>query len=93
MSMRIPRFAALASSLLLAAGAALFGAGQAAAAAQADFGYVALGDSYSSGVGAGELRRRQWRLQAHHPCISGPVGRRSCPADLLLRRVLGRPYG
>ncbi|MER5871195.1 SGNH/GDSL hydrolase family protein [Streptomyces sp. NPDC002044] len=46
------RFAALTSSLLLAAGATLFGAGQ-AAAAQADFGYVALGDSYSSGVGAG----------------------------------------
>ncbi|MEU3726106.1 SGNH/GDSL hydrolase family protein [Streptomyces sp. NPDC031705] len=52
MSKRMPRLAALASSLLLAAGAALFGAGQ-AAAAQADFGYVALGDSYSSGVGAG----------------------------------------
>ncbi|CAM5595497.1 lipase 1 [Streptomyces avidinii] len=52
MSMRLSRFAALSSSLLLAAGAALFGAGQ-AAAAQADFGYVALGDSYSSGVGAG----------------------------------------
>ncbi|MEV7524735.1 SGNH/GDSL hydrolase family protein [Streptomyces sp. NPDC091371] len=50
--MRMTRFAALTSSLLLAAGAALFGAGQ-AAAAQADFGYVALGDSYSSGVGAG----------------------------------------
>lgn len=51
MSMRMPRFAALASALLLAAGAALFGAGPAGAAA--DFGYVALGDSYSSGVGAG----------------------------------------
>ncbi|MFJ8015283.1 SGNH/GDSL hydrolase family protein [Streptomyces sp. NPDC096339] len=51
--MRMTRFAALTSSLLLAAGAALFGAGQAAAAARADFGYVALGDSYSSGVGAG----------------------------------------
>ncbi|MFH7596106.1 SGNH/GDSL hydrolase family protein [Streptomyces racemochromogenes] len=49
--MRLSRVAALASSLLLAAGAALFGAGQ--ASAQADFGYVALGDSYSSGVGAG----------------------------------------
>ncbi|MDD9382127.1 SGNH/GDSL hydrolase family protein [Streptomyces sp. ZAF1911] len=49
--MKMPRFAALASALLLAAGAALFGAGQATAAA--DFGYVALGDSYSSGVGAG----------------------------------------
>lgn len=51
MSMRLHRVAALTSSLLLAAGAALFGAGQ--AAASADFGYVALGDSYSSGVGAG----------------------------------------
>ncbi|MCM1966864.1 MULTISPECIES: SGNH/GDSL hydrolase family protein [unclassified Streptomyces] len=49
--MKMPRFAALASALLLAAGAALFGAGPANAAA--DFGYVALGDSYSSGVGAG----------------------------------------
>ncbi|MFB6613758.1 SGNH/GDSL hydrolase family protein [Streptomyces sp. NPDC085524] len=49
--MRMTRFAALTSSLLLAAGTALFGAGQASAAA--DFGYVALGDSYSSGVGAG----------------------------------------
>lgn len=53
MSMKLSRFAALTSSLLLAAGATLFGAGQAAATARADFGYVALGDSYSSGVGAG----------------------------------------
>lgn len=52
MSIRLSRLAALASSLLLAAGATLLGTGQ-AAAAQADFGYVALGDSYSSGVGAG----------------------------------------
>ncbi|MFE2248002.1 lipase, partial [Streptomyces lavendulae] len=50
--MRLSRLAAVTSSLLLAAGATLLGAGQ-AAAAQADFGYVALGDSYSSGVGAG----------------------------------------
>ncbi|WP_030770158.1 SGNH/GDSL hydrolase family protein [Streptomyces sp. NRRL F-2664] len=49
--MKMSRFAALTSSLLLAAGTALFGAGQASAAA--DFGYVALGDSYSSGLGAG----------------------------------------
>ncbi|MFD7624655.1 SGNH/GDSL hydrolase family protein [Streptomyces sp. NPDC059851] len=49
---RLPRLAAWTSSLLLAAGAVLFGAGQ-ASAATADFGYVALGDSYSSGVGAG----------------------------------------
>ncbi|WP_281277953.1 MULTISPECIES: SGNH/GDSL hydrolase family protein [Streptomyces] len=48
----MPRLAAWTSSLLLAAGAALFGSGQ-AAAASADFGYVALGDSYSSGLGAG----------------------------------------
>ncbi|APU44240.1 SGNH/GDSL hydrolase family protein [Streptomyces sp. NPDC056254] len=50
--MKMSRLAALTSSLLLATSAALFGAGQ-AAAAQADFGYVALGDSYSSGLGAG----------------------------------------
>jgi lysophospholipase L1-like esterase len=53
MSRNLSRFAALTSSLLLAMGAALAGAGQAAASARADFGYVALGDSYSSGVGAG----------------------------------------
>lgn len=53
MSMRLSRFATLTSALLLAAGATLFGAGQAAASAQADFGYAALGDSYSSGVGSG----------------------------------------
>ncbi|MFF5446584.1 SGNH/GDSL hydrolase family protein [Streptomyces sp. NPDC012888] len=53
MSTELRRFASLSSALLLAAGAALFGATAAAAAPQADFGYVALGDSYSSGVGAG----------------------------------------
>ncbi|MFI5620000.1 SGNH/GDSL hydrolase family protein [Streptomyces sp. NPDC051567] len=53
MSKKLSRLAALTTSLLLAAGAALFGAGQAAASERADFGYVALGDSYSSGVGAG----------------------------------------
>ncbi|MFF9897401.1 SGNH/GDSL hydrolase family protein [Streptomyces longispororuber] len=54
--MRLSRFTAYASSLLLAAAATLTGAG----AAHADSGsqgaapaYVALGDSYSSGVGAG----------------------------------------
>lgn len=53
MSMRLSRFATLTSALLLAAGTACSAAGQAAASAQADFGYVALGDSYSSGVGSG----------------------------------------
>ncbi|UQX00459.1 SGNH/GDSL hydrolase family protein [Streptomyces sp. RerS4] len=53
MSRKLSRFASLASTLILAAGATLLGAGQASAAARADFGYVALGDSYSSGLGAG----------------------------------------
>ncbi|MGW1890979.1 SGNH/GDSL hydrolase family protein [Streptomyces sp. NPDC002004] len=48
--MRRSRIAAYASSLLLAVGLALTGATTAQAAAT---GYVALGDSYSSGVGAG----------------------------------------
>ncbi|MFF4834278.1 SGNH/GDSL hydrolase family protein [Streptomyces sp. NPDC001315] len=48
--MRRFRIAAFVSSLLLACGIALVGAGTAQAAAT---GYVALGDSYSSGVGAG----------------------------------------
>ncbi|MBQ1098204.1 SGNH/GDSL hydrolase family protein [Streptomyces sp. b94] len=52
--MRRSRLVGFLSSLLLAAGAALTGAAtaQAAQPAAAD-GYVALGDSYSSGVGAG----------------------------------------
>ncbi|MBD0838070.1 SGNH/GDSL hydrolase family protein [Streptomyces sp. TRM68416] len=48
--MRRSRIAAYVSSLLLAAGAVLTGAGSAQAATGP---YVALGDSYSSGVGAG----------------------------------------
>ncbi|MGG8407428.1 SGNH/GDSL hydrolase family protein [Streptomyces sp. 12297] len=52
--MKLSRFAAFSTSLLLAASAALLGAGPAQAAGPAaSFGYVALGDSYSSGVGAG----------------------------------------
>jgi hypothetical protein len=48
--MRRSRFAAYVTTLLLAAGAALTGATSAQAATGP---YVALGDSYSSGVGAG----------------------------------------
>ncbi|MBZ3902671.1 SGNH/GDSL hydrolase family protein [Streptomyces griseiscabiei] len=52
--MRRSRLAAYMTSLLLAAGAALTGAATAEASQQAAAtGYVALGDSYSSGVGAG----------------------------------------
>jgi lysophospholipase L1-like esterase len=52
--MRRFRFTAYATSLLLAAGAALTGAASAQASQEAvATGYVALGDSYSSGVGAG----------------------------------------
>ncbi|WP_455354676.1 SGNH/GDSL hydrolase family protein [Streptomyces sp. SYSU K217416] len=52
--MKLSRFAAFSSSLLLAGVAALTGAGPAQAAQQAAPGpYVALGDSYSSGLGAG----------------------------------------
>ena len=52
--MRRSRIAAYVGSLLLTAGIALTGASSAQAAAQASTGgYVALGDSYSSGVGAG----------------------------------------
>ncbi|WP_327357214.1 SGNH/GDSL hydrolase family protein [Streptomyces sp. NBC_01304] len=52
--MRLSRITAYASSLLLAAGFALIGAGPAKSAEQAAaINYVALGDSYSSGVGAG----------------------------------------
>jgi lysophospholipase L1-like esterase len=48
--MRLSRFLAAASALLLTAALALFGAGSAHAAGPV---YVALGDSYSSGVGSG----------------------------------------
>ncbi|GGZ62034.1 SGNH/GDSL hydrolase family protein [Streptomyces bluensis] len=52
--MRRSRFTAYAASLLLAAGIALTGATAAQASQEAAAtGYVALGDSYSSGVGAG----------------------------------------
>ncbi|MFF4872351.1 SGNH/GDSL hydrolase family protein [Streptomyces sp. SID5770] len=51
--MRLSRFTALSSSLLLGAVLALTGAGAAQAAESAALDYVALGDSYSSGVGAG----------------------------------------
>ncbi|MGW6461405.1 SGNH/GDSL hydrolase family protein [Streptomyces sp. NPDC055078] len=52
---RISRIAAFSSSLLVGAALALTGAGQAQATdrAAAALDYVALGDSYSSGVGAG----------------------------------------
>ncbi|WP_405874533.1 MULTISPECIES: SGNH/GDSL hydrolase family protein [unclassified Streptomyces] len=52
--MRRSRIAVFVSSILLAAGTALTGATAAQASQQAAAtGYVALGDSYSSGVGAG----------------------------------------
>ncbi|MFF8194144.1 SGNH/GDSL hydrolase family protein [Streptomyces bobili] len=52
--MRRSRIAVFVSSILLAAGAALTGAGSAQGAQlAATGGYVALGDSYSSGLGAG----------------------------------------
>jgi lysophospholipase L1-like esterase len=52
--MRRSRFAAFVTSLLLAVGVALTGAATAQASPlAAATGYVALGDSYSSGVGAG----------------------------------------
>lgn len=51
--MKLSRAAALSSSLLLSAVLALTGAGAAQAASSAAVDYVALGDSYSSGVGAG----------------------------------------
>ncbi|MFE2042782.1 SGNH/GDSL hydrolase family protein [Streptomyces sp. NPDC059477] len=51
--MRRSRIAVFLSSFLLAAGAALTGASAAQGAEAAATGYVALGDSYSSGVGAG----------------------------------------
>ncbi|MFG2773428.1 SGNH/GDSL hydrolase family protein [Streptomyces sp. NPDC048350] len=51
--MKRSRFVAFSSSLLLGAVLALTGAGTAQAAEAAALDYVALGDSYSSGVGAG----------------------------------------
>ncbi|MCX4551994.1 SGNH/GDSL hydrolase family protein [Streptomyces sp. NBC_01387] len=52
--MKLSRFATLSSSVLLAVGLALTGAGAAQGAQQAaSTSYVALGDSYSAGVGSG----------------------------------------
>ncbi|MCS0636051.1 SGNH/GDSL hydrolase family protein [Streptomyces sp. LP05-1] len=52
--MKLSRSAAFSSALLLGAVLSLTGAGPARAARAAAVDYVALGDSYSSGVGAGE---------------------------------------
>ncbi|MBD0710129.1 MULTISPECIES: SGNH/GDSL hydrolase family protein [unclassified Streptomyces] len=51
--MRLPRFTALSAAFLLGTVLALTGASAAQAAGTAAIDYVALGDSYSSGVGAG----------------------------------------
>ncbi|MFF0436010.1 SGNH/GDSL hydrolase family protein [Streptomyces sp. NPDC004327] len=51
--MKLSRFTAISSSLLLGFVLALTGAGAAQAAESAALDYVALGDSYSSGVGSG----------------------------------------
>ncbi|MEU8763747.1 SGNH/GDSL hydrolase family protein [Streptomyces sp. NPDC048659] len=51
--MKLSRISAFSSSLLLGAVLALTGAGAAQAAGSAAVDYVALGDSYSSGVGSG----------------------------------------
>ncbi|MFR9799435.1 SGNH/GDSL hydrolase family protein [Streptomyces sp. MS06] len=51
--MRRSRFMVFVSSLLLALGATLAGAATAQASGTAATGYVALGDSYSAGVGSG----------------------------------------
>ncbi|MFJ5778309.1 SGNH/GDSL hydrolase family protein [Streptomyces sp. NPDC093094] len=51
--MRRSRLVVFVSSILLALGSALTGAATAQAAESAALSYVALGDSYSSGVGAG----------------------------------------
>ncbi|MEV7280289.1 SGNH/GDSL hydrolase family protein [Streptomyces sp. NPDC093111] len=51
--MKLSRFTAFSSSLLLGAVLALTGVGTAQAAESAALDYVALGDSYSSGVGSG----------------------------------------
>lgn len=91
--MKLSRFAALSSSLLLGAVLALTGASAAQAAETAALDYVALGDSYSSGVGAGELRQRQWRLQALHEGVSGPLEERQRPLLLRVHGLLGRPNG
>ncbi|AJE86533.1 MULTISPECIES: SGNH/GDSL hydrolase family protein [Streptomyces] len=52
--MKLKRLAAYVSALTLAGAAALTGASAASADQAAADGYVALGDSYSSGVGAGD---------------------------------------
>lgn len=86
--MKLRRTATYVTSLLAAVTLALTGASAAAAAdAQAAGGYVALGDSYSSGVGAA-LRQRQRRLPAHPQGVPRPVGRRELARQLRLRGLL-----
>ncbi|GAA2403022.1 SGNH family lipase [Streptomyces glaucosporus] len=52
--MKLPRLASAAATLTVLAGLVLGGAGAATAQEAAATSYVALGDSYSSGVGAGD---------------------------------------
>lgn len=83
--MKLRRTATYVTSLLAAVTLALTGASAAAAAdAQAAGGYVALGDSYSSGVGAGSYDSGSGDCR-RTPRRTRPVGRRELARQLLLR--------
>ncbi|GAA3070630.1 hypothetical protein GCM10020000_63960 [Streptomyces olivoverticillatus] len=92
--MKLSRCAASLSALLVTAALALGGAGTAQATPHLSTpGYVALGDSYSSGVGAEQLRLRKRKLQAQQPGLPQAVGGRALTLELRLHRVFGRAYG
>ena len=92
--MKLSRIAAYAWALVLAVALSLTGAGVAAAATQAAGShYVALGDSYSSGLGVRELRQFERQLQALHQGLPGPVGGGAFTRLVRLHRVLRRSYG
>lgn len=88
--MKLRRTATYVTSLLAAVTLALTGASAAAAAdAQAAGGYVALGDSYSSGVGAGsydsgsgDCRRTPRRTPPCGPPRTRPPASTSWPAPV-----------
>ncbi|CAM5659333.1 lipase 1 [Streptomyces narbonensis] len=91
--MRLSRFAALSSSLLLGAVLALTGTSAAQAAETAALDYVALGDSYSSGVGAGSYDSASGDCKRSTKAFPVLWKNANAPCVLRVHRLLGRPNG
>ncbi|GFH79814.1 lipase 1 [Streptomyces gougerotii] len=92
--MKLRRTATLVTSFLAAAALTFTGAGAAAAAdTQAAGGYVALGDSYSSGVGAGSYDSGSGDCRRTPKAYPALWGRRQLARQFRLRGLLGAKTG